>query len=122
MLLSWQRTDNDTRAARVMRAMNDFQTDFWTLGEDNEGQLIIYTGLKFDENGQVVPFEDEEKDCTCTLACIPQGKGEDRVCRTEKEEFHVCGNFHAHGHHEWSPLLPYLNPPTFLCPGRKVCL
>lgn len=28
------------------------------IGEDNDGQIVIYTNMGIDEVGQVVPFED----------------------------------------------------------------
>jgi len=32
----------------------------WTVGEDNGGQIVIYTGLKLSRDKELVLFEKEE--------------------------------------------------------------
>jgi hypothetical protein len=49
--------------------MSDYTTDIITLinkhgcdDMDNYGQIVIYTGLMYDEDGKIVPWKDEYAD------------------------------------------------------------
>lgn len=43
----------------LMRNVRRFFPDA-EVGEDNDGQVVIYTGLREDSDGQLIPFTDEE--------------------------------------------------------------
>jgi len=49
--------------------MSDYTNDIISLitkhgceDTDNTGQIVIYTGLMYDEDGKIVPWEDEYAD------------------------------------------------------------
>ena len=57
-----------TQALLVKRAMNKEQEELirfiseYGCSMDNDGQLVIYTSLMYDENGNIVPFKHKDED------------------------------------------------------------
>lgn len=49
--------NSETFDSFMQRMLNSFPEA--TVEQDNEGQLVIYTGLKLTEDDEVTPFEAE---------------------------------------------------------------
>lgn len=59
-------------------ALNDLFPNGYVLEEDNHGQIVIYTGLCQDDDGELLPFDSEEADdLDPDLAPLDEGDFED---------------------------------------------